>query len=413
MSQDLESGATGTAGQSTQPRQVARPRERRVELRPIPPEEAPEAAAGWTEERPSKWRHLPLVLLLLLPVSLSVVYHGLIAADVYVSEAKFIVRATARSDAGSMNMLMQGPNFARSTEDTYVVSEYMMSRDIAALLAAHHDLREVMGRPEADFLSRYPRPFGADTAEQFFEAFEKLVSIETADDTGISVLKVRAYRPEDAEKIAHAILGNAESFVNQMNTRANRDALSFTEQMEIEAKRRMVEAERAITEFRNRYKVVNPEKETTETLAGLAKLQTEISRLEAALAQQRAMAPDSPGLSSLQEQINSLKAEYAKGQRGVAGGVGSMASKLQDYDMLVLERDLAARSVAAAVGELEKTRQEANAQRIYLQTIVEPNLPDHPRLPHRLLDILLVAAFSGMVYKIVRTLLDGVLDHGR
>lgn len=389
--------------------------QRHIELVPIAPEALPQHVGA--EGRPPVavqpwWRRYGLFLgLFVLPVFAALLYFGLIASDIYTSEAKFLVRASARSVAGSLSAMMPGDSMSRAADETYAVSEYMLSRDAAAELAKTAGLRDVMDRSEADMFNRYPSWFGKENEEQFYRAYRRMVDVVPDGGTGISTLVVRAYRADDAQAVAKALIAAGEKFVNKLNLRSNEDAVKFSESMVKETQLRLSDVEARLAAYRNSQLVVDPEKESTQSLAILGKMTTEISRLEATLSQQMAMAPDSPAITPLRERIAAYRTEMQKQQKNVVGGADSIASKLQGYELLILERDLAGRALAVATASLESARQEAQSQRIYLQEVTEPNLPDQALQPKRLLAIFVVAFLSLCAYWIARSFIANTLDH--
>jgi capsular polysaccharide transport system permease protein len=60
-----------------------------------------------------------LWLTVILPTALAVVYFGLIASDVYISESRFVVRSPQRAAQTGIGALLQGTGFSRSQDDTY------------------------------------------------------------------------------------------------------------------------------------------------------------------------------------------------------------------------------------------------------------------------------------------------------
>lgn len=392
-----------------------RPMMRHIDLVPIAVDSAaPDDARDWVAEgpRPSFLRRYWMFLVLfVLPVAVAVVYYGVIAADVYVSEAKFIVRSSSGNGGGGLASLVATQGMGRAGDEAHAVNEYILSRDAMKRLRDENQLDAILARPEGDVIGRFPNFYSRANNEQFFRAYRRIVDVDVDGSTGISTIEVRAFRPADAQAIAAALIARGEDFVNGLNLRSNQDAISFAERLTQEAQARMVDVERRITAYRNKEMLVNPERETSDSMGTLSNLTTEISKLEAALATQMAVAPMGPSMASMRARIKSLQSEVLKRQSEIVGGPGSIVSKLQGYDMLMLERDLATRGLAAAVTELEKARQEANSQRIYLQTIVEPGKPDQPMLPHRLPGILLVALIALPCYWIVRSFVDTTLDH--
>ena len=88
-----------------------------------------------------------------------------------------------------------------------------------------------------------------------------------------------------------------------------------------------------------------------------------------------------------------------------------MASKLAEFDKLILDRVLAAKSLEAAVAQFESARKDAQQQQLYLETIVEPNLADQALYPKRILSLLFVLGTSLCVFGLVRESPSTVSEH--
>src|ERR1700737_3794146 len=72
--------------------------------------------------------NLPLVLAG-IPVVLAIFYFLVLAADRYESEATFVVRSPSGNAVSQMANLVQGSGIISSSEDAYIVHEYLQSRD--------------------------------------------------------------------------------------------------------------------------------------------------------------------------------------------------------------------------------------------------------------------------------------------
>ena len=64
-----------------------------------------------------------------LPTLVAGVYYFAIASDLYLSEAKFIVRSPKQVQTSSIGALIQSTGLARAVDDTAVVEDFIMSRD--------------------------------------------------------------------------------------------------------------------------------------------------------------------------------------------------------------------------------------------------------------------------------------------
>ena len=227
----------------------------------------------------------------------------------------------------------------------------------------------------------------------------------------MSILRVRAFRPEDARDIAAAVLSHAEELINKLNGRARGDAIAFAEEVVKKSEAKVKEAQEQITGFRNREAIFDPVRQAAAVLDLVAKLNTEIAQLKAMLAELGRNSPDSPKVEAAQSRVKALQEQVAEQRALIAGGDSSLAPKLAEYERLTLEREIATKSLVAALLSLENAREEGHRKQLYLERIVEPNTPDQSLYPRRLFAILSVAGVCLGVYWIVSVLGSAVFEH--
>ena len=201
-----------------------------MDLKPPPPLLEARPARASRVQRWLRRFDAKFVLIVLLPTLLAVLYYGVIASDVYISEARFVVRNPQRPSAGGLGTLLQGTILSRSQDDTYSVHDYMRSRDALKLLQDKLDLRKIYGKDGIDSFNRFPGPFERDPSfEAFFRYYEDHVSIVYDTVSSISVLQVRAFSAEEARQINELLLEMGERLLNNMNLRSRRDLIAVAE----------------------------------------------------------------------------------------------------------------------------------------------------------------------------------------
>jgi capsular polysaccharide transport system permease protein len=371
---------------------------------------------GWWKAPPPEEasffvKHWLFIAVVVVPVVLAVVYYGLIASKQYFSEAQFLVRTSSQNDIGNLNAFLQNQKMSRANDETYAIAEYLVSREATHALVDDDHLRDVLSRPSADFINRYPNFYSRDTDEALYRHFLNFVSVEVSSESGIATLQVKAFTPEDAQNLASALMKNAEKRVNDLNVRYYDDSLKLANKFLSEAKSAIVDVENRLTTYRNTEKVVDPSKESAAALLGIGEMSTTLMQSEAELTEQMAMAPSSPQVGPLREKVESIREEIAKERAKLAGGASSMASKLSEFEGLMLERELDARALAAAEAHLITARENAERQQFYLETAVKPDLPDQALYPKRMRSVLLTAAASLCLFWIVRTILRNIKEH--
>lgn len=355
------------------------------------------------------------LITVVVPTLLAIVYFGLIASDVYLSESHFIVTTPDRQAASSpLTMLMsKNPGFARANNDTYTVQNFILSRDVLKLLEEKFNLVKTYSHPKIDILNRYT---GWDWWNNSFEDFHryyqsKIVTLELDTISSIAALTVRAFSAEDAFRINQQLLEMSEALINQLNERGRQDQVRFAANEVASAEKIAKAADLALSSYRNQKGVINPEQQSSIHLQQIAKLQDELIATQVQLRQLQTFTTSNPLIPSLQQRAKDLRQEIEVETNRVAGGDRSLAEKAAEYQRLALDRDYADKQLASALASLEQARNEAQRKQLYLERIVQPSKPDKAMEPRRLRGILAVFLSSLVVFGICAILFAGIREH--
>ena len=374
------------------------------------------AAAGADRRaRAIAWakRHRGSLLFVALPTLLTALYYFLMAADLYASETRFIVRSPSKLQIGGLAGLLQPAAGGGGLEDVYSVQTFATSRDALAALSGQIDLRAIFRRPEADLLAAYPNPVDWDNAEDFYRYYQRRVSVIYDTTTGISTLQVQAFRAEDAQQIASLLLTQSEALINRLNERARVNAVRDAEADVARAQQQVAAAQQGLLAYRNRESLLDPAKTSGAIFEGQAKIEAELTASRTRLAELQRSSPQSPLRADLESRIAALEQQLSRQTARLTGGEGAMAPKLSAYEQLSLEKDFAAKALASALASLESARAEARRQQTYLERVVDVSLPDRALYPKRLRAVLIVFVSCFLFYSIARLLIAGVREHAQ
>jgi capsular polysaccharide transport system permease protein len=97
--------------------------------------------------------------------------------------------------------------------------------------------------------------------------------------------------------------------------------------------------------------------------------------------------------------------------RKVMGAGGSLTSHASEYERLALERTFADKQLASALASLELARNEAQKKQLYLERIVQPNLPDHAVEPRRVRAVIVTIALALVAWGILALLIASIREH--
>ena len=351
-------------------------------------------------------------LIVMIPTSLAVLYFGLIASDVFVSEASFVVKSPQRQGATSLlGGFLQNAGFTRSQDDTYTVHEYVLSRDAMTDVNKVVPLRDIFSGSNIDFFSRFNAFRLNDSDENLFKYYQNhvLLSVDTA--TAITRIQIKAFTSEDAHKLNTTLLDLSEKLVNKLNERARLDLINSATEELTASENKLRDAGVSLSEFRNANRLFDPERQSAIEIQMISKLQDQLVATQIQIAQVKAVTPDNPQISALIQRQASIKQEIDNVSRRVTGGGSNLTSKIEEYERLSLNKAVAEKQLASSISSLEQAKNDAARKQFYLETVVQPSKPDVAMEPERIKGILSVFVFGLIIWGIVELLLAGVKEH--
>lgn len=385
---------------------------------PIRPSDT-QAASAVSPHRPSRlmvWlrRRRWFMLFVVLPTLLTAAYYATYAADIYESEARFLVRgrnAPSASSASAIAGLLGGGGAANpSMTEQRAVGEFIDSHAAISGLRQSLDLAAIWRRPEADLLAMlwYESP----EAERLLRYYRRRVTVAYDIETGISTLRVQAFRAEDAHAIALELLRLSEDLVNRLTARTQADTLRVAREEVQIAERRVIAAREALTAFREREQAMDPTASATAALGRVGALEATLAQTRAELQERQAfMRPDNPQVQVLRNRISALTTQIAEERARMTQGREALPQQMSAYERLQLERGFADQALTSAITSLEAARAEAQRQQVFLQRIVEPNLAERALYPTGAFNTLTVLVSLLIAYGIGWLMLAGAREH--
>ena len=381
------------------------------------PDAAGEAAGDRSStpsnRRAAKWRAILRSFLIMvgLPTGLTGAYYGLVASDMYVSETRYAIRTGEQAPATGLLASMLGPTATtRAGDDASIVRDYILARDMLDELDRRLDLRAHYTAPAVDLLSRMRR---SSTEEEFLEYYRDKVEVEVEVGTDITVLRVRAFDADMAQRIAAEIILLSERLVNRMSERITDDTLRFARRELGQAEALIRQANQAVTRFRNESRSIDPGEETSAVLSIITALEGQLAEAKAELLETESiMHSDSVQVKTLQNRVAALTQQVDSERARLASESGSDLTRLIDgYAPLLLDQELAQHRYSSALASLEVARADAQRKQRYLIPFVKPALPDEAIEPERFINTLIVFVAASLIYGIGALMLAAVYDH--
>ncbi len=324
----------------------------------------------------------------LLPTFVSSAYLFAVADDQYTSTVGFAVRSEEITSAlgllGGLSSLS-----GASSSDTDILYHFIRSQELVHKVDERLDLRAIYSVPAFDPVFAFDMD---GTIEDLTDYWTRMVRVYYDKGTGLIELRVHAFRPEDARKIAEMIFDESAKMINELSAVARQDATRYTRE-ELELTRQKLSAARvALTEFRSRTQLVDPAATLQGQMGLLNSLQQQQAQamIELSLLRETAQAGD-PRISQAERRIAVIDAMITDERRkfGVGGGVGEVddgkdySTMVGEFERLSVEREFAERAYIAALTGYDNANAEAQRKSKYLAAYVGPTLAEDARYPQR------------------------------
>jgi capsular polysaccharide transport system permease protein len=370
------------------------------------------------------WLMISLLACILVPGLVATLYFFVFAANQYVSQASFAVRSNDTQSADVLGMMTGMPG-ATITSDSYIVTDYIRSREMVEELERRLSLRKIYDHPEADFLTRLDPGV---SLEGLVKYWNKRIDVFFDSTKATVSVTVQAFTPEDAQTIAREIVEIARRLVNELSAQARRDAVQFAASELARAELRVRGARADMLQFRIKHNEFDPSITAESTLGIVSSLESKRSEFNSQLAALSGyLADDAPSVQMLKSRIAALDTEIARVQGQISHGSdssraqsgdaatgadsGALASVVALYQELMLDQEFAEKAYAAALASMERARVEADRTQSYLAVYLTPNMPEEAAYPRRLLSITIVLIFAAILWAVGALGVLTVRDH--
>lgn len=385
-----------------------------------------ETSRSRTRKR-SPWMMISVLAAIGLPTFIAAIFYIFIASDRYVSEARFAVRNNETQAVDALGMITGMPS-SQMTSDSYIVADYVTGRDMVQELERRLPLRAMYSK--ADFFSRVS---STASLEDLVYYWGKHVDVYYDSTKNVVMLQVQAFDPEDADKLARAIVDIVRNLVNNLSAQARRDAVDYAASEVARAELRVRGARQDMLKFRVTHNDLDPTQTATATLGIAAGLAGERSKLLSDLASVSGyLADDAPSVQMLKARIKALTGEIDRIQGQVSDGsnevlpqyesttstaaaagsdsaaagklaqakTDALATSVGTYQELALNQDFAEKAYTAAMASLEHARSEVTATQSYLAIYAQPSVAEEATYPRRWTNIFLVFVLSSVLWAI-------------
>jgi capsular polysaccharide transport system permease protein len=354
-----------------------------------PPAAKPKARPPARVARP-KPRHFGLLvsflLLVLAPVGAASVYLYESALDQYASSVAFTVRREEQPSAVDILGGLSNLSTA-SSSDSDILYEFIQSHELVTKIDDKLDLR---GLYSADHASDPVFALKPDASiEELLGYWRRMVRISYAPGTGLIDVEVLSFDADTSRRIAQNIFAESTLMINELSAIAREDAMRYAREELNDALQQLSKARQALTAFRSRNQIVNPDADIQVQMGLLGSLQQMLGSelIDYDLLRHNAREND-PRVVQSERRIEAIRSRI-RAERLKFGNdsddtvTEDYADVVAEFERLIVERQFAESKYTSALSNFDSARANAQRQSRYLAAYVQPTLAESPEYPRR------------------------------
>lgn len=344
----------------------------------------------------------------LLAIFLVTFYWFVWAEDRYVSRATVVMESPQLSQSDvSFSSILTGSS---SNTDLLLLREYLLSVDMLKQVQEKLDFRSHY----SDHGDIFARLNDANAPiETLHEYYQKRVSVEMDEYSGVLNIEVQAYTPEFAQEMEKLLLKAGERHMNEMGQRLAQEQVEFLEKQLQRLSDRLSEARANLLEFQNREGLVAPEQTVESINQVVATLEGNLAQLKA---QRQALSSYQSNRSSemqrVQSQIEAMREQIQEQRDRLAQATGESLNRVSsEYKTLELQAQFAQETYSSALSALENTRLEAARKLKQVSVLQSPLMPEYATKPDRLYNSTVFALIAIFLAFILSMLILIIKEH--
>lgn len=369
-------------------------------------------AKSGSAQKPRTWQQrlqaktkTPFVLFVLVPTLLFAFYQLFWATERYESQAQVIVQQpdSAATLDSSLALLSGLGVSAASGTDPQLLETYINSNDMLTYLDQTLDLKKYYSEPEADIFSRLE----ADaTQEDFLEFYQKHITIEIDEKSGVISINVQSFDPQFAQKLAKQIVARSEWYINNIGHQLAEAQLSFIKVEHQLDEDKLKKAQVTLLNFQQKYSLLDPTAEGAAMQQIAYGIEGQIATKEAELKSlTNIMSEHASQVKAARNDLEALRKQLINERNKLAQDNGKaipVSEILSKYTDLRVAMEIALQSYTSSKISLEKSRIEAYRQLKYLITVQAATKPEKSTYPDSFYNISLFFILAAMLFAIIR-----------
>jgi len=321
------------------------------------------------------------VFFFFIPVSAVGFYLFTLSKDQYKTDLSFSVRS--ETPANPIDFFSTGS----SSPDSEILVDFIYSREMLDAVNTRLNLFKVYN--EGDYDPLYQLKEDAQV-EDLMQLWERMINVFHDRATGIIQVEVFAFDPESSLIIAQEIIKNCHDLINRVSNISENDKLTHVKGELDTAFQELQAAQLELTQFRSRFRVVDPDADFRTHIELVKSLQEKYIdyTIEFELMSD-ILADDDVRINQAKKKVSTLRDNIELEKLKISSKDPNENEDLvfifDKYDKLSINMELAKELYSESRRSYSATLSETKIKNKYLAAHVEPRIAESSKFPQRYL----------------------------
>jgi capsular polysaccharide transport system permease protein len=314
-------------------------------------------------------------------------YGAFIAVPRYTAEARFSVWGNSGGKSSSVSsrpsLITTGSQPSDGEPlgfvDGYAVNDFLNSRDCMQRLAKRVDLPTMLNKSILDPTAHLPEN---PSEEQLFAAYQNAISASFNIIEQENVLKVKAFSPEDSQRIAKELLAISQDFIGRMDEQGVNASLDVASAQLKKAQDADLAAATAVAKWHALNRDGDPVADSKTQADTISQINQQLASAQIDYRKITSLGnPTHPLLIPARQRVAALQAQLAEA-KGIARGSSQANVEASHFAQLKDAQEFADNNLAAMRANYQNAQTATMRLRRYLAVIAEPVAEDQPSSPN-------------------------------
>lgn len=351
----------------------------------------------------------------IIPTFILAAYYILLATPRYESTAIISLKQnnTAPTINSSLTSLVGGGS--QTVSDSYLLIDYISSFQMLNSLQKEIKLKSMYNSSNIDFFSRLSR--NADDLK-FLKYYNKMVSLNYDIQSNAITINVQGYTPKQAQETLSGIVKNSQNTIDRISQTLAKNRMVSSKEKLNEIKIKALKSQDKLVNFQSKKGVVDPESSMSSKTTIIGELKSRLTAEETKLTSLESyLNPQAAEIIATKQKIIALKTQITKEKKEFLeanpenGNKSELDDLVSNFQLLKLNAEFTMTEYHSALQSYETAKLDSESQQSYLVDVVKPTLPDTPKHPLILYNLITLFVILSALYGLARMIIIIILEN--